>query len=1377
MKPRRWVLVSTLVLLLVGTLLTGAWYLLDMPERLRLQLLSGMERAGLRDANLEQVLPRLMGLELRGLTFASADTTVHVECQRVTVTVSPVRWMLNPRQTLSLINSIRLDKPRLFWRPGSGRSTDAGFSFELDSMVGEELRRLLPTVPRIRLTDGSLVLVGQGWNLALLDHLEGLVWHSEHHLEVLVESDVPRGSLAASDTPGAESRGLKLRVDLEPESLDGEFRLDVQQLRLGSQLLPGLDRHLTGELHARASLYGRLQAGVLDSLSGGGELDAPRLKVTGLDSLLDFRAEMELDRHEFRLLSAELQCAGQTLVGQGSVDREYHLDWTLHELQLAKLASILPAGIIQSDLSGKLNLALSLRGALKSPGLRAEMDGQLVLDGVTCDAFGVRVAGGLDSLIVSNLRASGPRGTIRGSGLVKPWLSSPRTVLELNLDLPLAQGTGAASLLRADQALDLLAVLQLDSEGPRVHFTGTLGRDPVALHLIGQWRDQVLSCQFLDNSQSANGNLELSTSAGLPRLHLELAELLDPLRALLADSHPLPTHTGLSLTLDRQGSQWFLDLALQSPTASGQISGQLATSGTGALAFDGMFDGQTRFNDPLEGSVSLRLEDQRLELDSLRLLNSLVLTGGLNLATRDYRLELDSGPLPLRTLMNLLPREEAAPEMGQVTLLLAGEGNLDDPGLRGAIDYSLQLPDSSLLRWWSPLEMSMHWIHAPGGQLRLGLTDLARTEIGFAPDLSTGAGQLWLDELELSSLLPRNPYKLSGQIMGQARLRLDHGKPRLMLAELDMARPSGIGLSFDRLSVRASQLPTPDEDGRPVIQLDSLVLRRDGIEPLTLRVEGQLPTEREAEMDLNATLSGNLFQLVARENTFIEAGQGRTDAQVRITGTPANPLVLDGNLTLSNGRLDLESVFTRVRDLNLDLRLVDGELEIRRCEFHSGKGSVRIRNRPGWVTESGEELQPWQIFGTNLGVLEVQMGDRDHYLDTVIPGLMQLDWNSEVRLRGRVPGENFVLAGPFERPVVRGTIDVRNARFTFPFIVSEREPTPILLATVGFLNTIEWDLQAVPGRNCNYYKEIQGFEDVTFFDSFQGYLDRITVDVYLDRDRDPMLFRGQIDDDSFRIEGTVTSGRGDIKYLFLNFQVDELGMEFDNTSLLPIVWGTADYYVYDSGVNALPGQLDFGANSRTFFLKLVVEDEFGNQLERGRWSVISLKLEDEQGRAVEQFLPELGIDPLDPLGSFQSVLPGVVAGFLPLPLTPVESRLRRALGLDLVRISLPVLQNTAEDLLGTQKDYRTSYWNYLQGSRVTAGKELSPKYFLSWTGQLQSSSGLEVRQNVNLYQLYSLEYSVNRDLSLTGELVFDPLNENSAFKGDPRLFLRYRVDY
>ena len=52
MKPRRWVLVSTLVLLLVGTLLTGAWYLLDMPERLRLQLLSGMERAGLRDANL-----------------------------------------------------------------------------------------------------------------------------------------------------------------------------------------------------------------------------------------------------------------------------------------------------------------------------------------------------------------------------------------------------------------------------------------------------------------------------------------------------------------------------------------------------------------------------------------------------------------------------------------------------------------------------------------------------------------------------------------------------------------------------------------------------------------------------------------------------------------------------------------------------------------------------------------------------------------------------------------------------------------------------------------------------------------------------------------------------------------------------------------------------------------------------------------------------------------------------------------------------------------------------------------------------------------------------------------------------------------------------
>jgi hypothetical protein len=48
---------------------------------------------------------------------------------------------------------------------------------------------------------------------------------------------------------------------------------------------------------------------------------------------------------------------------------------------------------------------------------------------------------------------------------------------------------------------------------------------------------------------------------------------------------------------------------------------------------------------------------------------------------------------------------------------------------------------------------------------------------------------------------------------------------------------------------------------------------------------------------------------------------------------------------------------------------------------------------------------------------------------------------------------------------------------------------------------------------------------------------------------------------------------------------------------------------------------------------------------------------------------------------------------------------------------------------------------------------------------------------VHFFQRYNLEYEVNRNLKLTGELVFDPLREASSFKGDPRIMMRYKLGY
>jgi len=266
----------------------------------------------------------------------------------------------------------------------------------------------------------------------------------------------------------------------------------------------------------------------------------------------------------------------------------------------------------------------------------------------------------------------------------------------------------------------------------------------------------------------------------------------------------------------------------------------------------------------------------------------------------------------------------------------------------------------------------------------------------------------------------------------------------------------------------------------------------------------------------------------------------------------------------------------------------------------------------------------------------------------------------------------------------------------------------------------------------------------------------------------------------------VLSKRGSVVFLEKDFEVEEAGLSFDATSMYPVVWGRAVHHLFDpTSGEAMSGLLS--QDAAQVYIQFLAEDEIGNRRMRGRWDEVRLELIEDPGisgtgvlRGQEELLVEMGLDPHDPGRAIEDALPGMVAGFWEIPLQPIESRLRRELRLDVVRIFLPVLRNTAQELLTTQTRQSAvsqSYLSYLQGSRVILGKDIGHRTFATWTGQLMTATAVEEEDAVRFYQRYTLEYEFNRNLTLTGELIFDPLRENVRFKGDPRLMLSYRLKY
>ncbi|MCL5019315.1 MAG: translocation/assembly module TamB domain-containing protein, partial [Patescibacteria group bacterium] len=538
----------------------------------------------------------------------------------------------------------------------------------------------------------------------------------------------------------------------------------------------------------------------------------------------------------------------------------------------------------------------------------------------------------------------------------------------------------------------------------------------------------------------------------------------------------------------------------------------------------------------------------------------------------------------------------------------------------------------------------------------------------------------------------------------------------------------------------------------------------------TLQGKGYLPFNKTDDIDFLAEGEGNFLAMLADiSNGFFRHSNSSGTAMFRLAG-PYDAITLGScSLDIYDGALEPQSVVPKVTKIRMKAELPAGERFIKFSEFYGdvGGSNLSIKNSMDVAikTDDGDSvhMQPLLLTedGLTWGVMSFTANPKIGFSFS-LPGLQdQKEWGTYIVL-GKNDQETFYLAGPAEHPVVRGRVLIRNTRVTFPFL---GPPVTKPGAVQKFLERINWDVLVYADKNVEYYRVEPS--------SLRAITDDIYIRVDLDNGGQGLWFTGAIEDGSFAINGKVTSSRGRLEFLDMNFRVQYINATFDKYNQFPEVAGRARTTIRDStGIPRDVYAVIYSKDSRT-----------GGELQNVKWEnlkfrlVMDKPLESLPGveQSQEDILRLLGYSTQD----FAKKAPDVAglkadnALFRPF-LRPMERSIKSLFQLDQVDIRPNIGRNLTHNLIaggyGRYGDLGGVGQALFQSSYLILGKYLSNDFYFTYTGQLASGYNVHDREVLGINHLIGVEYRVGPGILL--QLEYDRQFNKFRNKEDTRFWIR-----
>lgn len=554
------------------------------------------------------------------------------------------------------------------------------------------------------------------------------------------------------------------------------------------------------------------------------------------------------------------------------------------------------------------------------------------------------------------------------------------------------------------------------------------------------------------------------------------------------------------------------------------------------------------------------------------------------------------------------------------------------------------------------------------------------------------------------------------------------------------------------------------------IFLKNILMTRVG--QFEMHGQGMIPYSTNQPMAIELAGKGNVLSLLPELTPFFKETRSNGTWSVNFGGRPNNLSVAGGRLKLSDGFLRLAAVAPEIKNIAAEMELEqDGFLNVK---FISGKirgKPFTFRNFRPDSTFLDTTMQAFAIpeYGLNLGIFTLETGLQGIPLH--IPALMPKGEIGQFAFKGATDNDHFHFAGPLENPVVSGTIQLQNVNFTFPFIHINSRDSSKTDRVVEVLSRLNWDVTALPGKDSHYQREIPSG------------VDNVYVDLILDAGVGGLKFNGIIQENTFGVIGTLESSRGHVEYLDLDFQVITAGaefdmdvtpganVEFDKSSLLPIVYGEARTTVVDSI-----------GNPYYVYLTLLTTDKVtGHVLKRGRLGEVSFQLSADNpnlGYSEGELLASLGYSTSNMSKVATDIIGISTDNLLFRPLfRPFERQLERTFGLDMIRLSSRFTRNLIEMNLNDERNFQfDSKLFLLRSTKLMVGKYVAQRLFLLYTGQLEAGMNFRYQQEgFGFRHTLGLEYRINPSLLLQMEYDYNSLLLWQ--KEDKKIMLRHSFPF
>ena len=544
---------------------------------------------------------------------------------------------------------------------------------------------------------------------------------------------------------------------------------------------------------------------------------------------------------------------------------------------------------------------------------------------------------------------------------------------------------------------------------------------------------------------------------------------------------------------------------------------------------------------------------------------------------------------------------------------------------------------------------------------------------------------------------------------------------------VESERGEFLGVPFDRFLARATGASGD-------ISLDQLMLDREG--SYRVRATGRAPLGAvvdpggPAEGELTLEVEDDPIALIGAMTDIFEEATGEGRMMLHFVGDRESFSLVRGDVDARASRIRGAGVFEELTDVVISAAIVDGVLAQGRISAAVDGRPIEVASRRS-ILVGGRLLEPLEVGGVDVGILAITTDERG--VEVSVPGLMEQGDVGRAVARGHGDVGELLVAGPAEHPLLWGNIALSDMSFTYPFSSSNDSPL-----SGDFFSRAEWSLTLTAGRNLWYR--------------------RPDANLKIDRGTGFDL-AGVPEDHTFCVAGRASSSRGTITYLNADFDVRTAFIDFPSFCEPPRFYiegttrtsdGTEITLTVVAAEQAGAALTGTGTpfDESTVLLRSDAPDDVTGEDVLARLTYGSnrgsLEQEDiatlERRRAIEVVASQVGVMVVRPL------------------LSPVEGRMKRTLGLDLVRIDVDFIEHFLYQIdQWRAQEGAERYQPFLADSRLTLGKYFAHDWLLSYEASAEAYEASVGRQSIGAQHEFGIEYEVSRNTSLSLKAVYDPV--------------------